>query len=163
MHNEISTQPSESNTSLGIWAGFGAVVIGILLSAIAIPGWVPGMLFSISGEEPKVFWLLSRATAIFSFLMLWASLAFGLALTGKIAKWFPGTFTANDLHQFISITGLLFGILHGILLTGDRYMQINLVQVFLSFHCDQLQTWLGWVRSTKPHPLGYFDLILLCT
>jgi predicted ferric reductase len=152
MQNQVTNQPSESLTSQTIWAGLGAVAIGIFLSAIAIPGLVPGMIFSLTGEEPKVFWLLSRATAIFSFLLLWVSLAFGLVLTGKIAKYFPGTFTANDLHQFVSISGLVFGLLHGLLLTGDRYMQISLLQVFVPFTVNSYKP--GWVG------LGQLSLIL---
>jgi predicted ferric reductase len=151
MQNNITNSSTESLTSQAVWAGLGAVAIGIFLSAIVIPGWVPGMIFSLTGEEPKVFWLLSRATAIFSFVLLWASLAFGLALTGKIAKYFPGTFTANDLHQFISISGLLFGLLHGLLLTGDKYMQINLLQVFIPFS----------VSSYKPVLVGLGQLSMI--
>lgn len=126
------------------WAGLGAFAVGILLSALAIPGLVPGLVFSLTGEEPKYFWFLSRATAIFSNIFLWISLVFGLLLSGKIAKYFPGAFTANDLHQFISITGLVTGLFHGLLLMGDKYIHFSLVQVLLPFATSNYKPlWVG--------------------
>jgi predicted ferric reductase len=141
----IPANPAEpKKTESPIWAGLGAIVVGILLSALVIPGLVPGLLFSVSGTEPKFFWYISRATAIISFIFLWISLVLGLLLSGKIARYFPGAFTANDLHQFISITGLVTGLFHGLLLMGDKYIHLSLLQVILPFASQSYRPeWVG--------------------
>jgi predicted ferric reductase len=139
-----TNSPEPEKTESPLWAGVGAAAIGLLLSALVIPGMVPGLLFSISGTEPKFFWYLSRATAIISFIFLWLSLVLGLLLSGKIAKYFPGAFTANDLHQFIGITGLAAGLFHGLLLMGDQYIHLSLIQVFLPFATQSYRPeWVG--------------------
>jgi predicted ferric reductase len=69
---------------------------------------------------------------------------FGLLLSSRTAKLWPGGFTANDLHQFVSIAGLTAGLFHGLILMGDHYMNISLVQVLLPFaRQDYRPEWVG--------------------
>ena len=124
--------------------GVMAIVAGLLLSGIILPFILPGLISSLLGPEPKVFWYLSRSSAIISYLMLWASMVFGLLLSSRSAKLWPGGFTANDLHQFLSIAGLTAGLFHGLILMGDHYMNISLVQVLLPFATtDYRPEWVG--------------------
>jgi predicted ferric reductase len=121
-----------------------AIVIGLLLSGIILPFILPGLISSVLGPEPKVYWYLSRSSAVISYLMLWASMVFGLLLSSRSAKIWPGGFTANDLHQFLSIAGLTAGLFHGLILMGDHYMNISLVQVLLPFATtDYRPEWVG--------------------
>jgi predicted ferric reductase len=141
---EITQNSENKSGNPNLWFGLGAALTGILLSALLLPVVLPGLAFSASGSEPKFFWYLSRGTAIFSYLFLWLSLVLGISLTGKVAKYFPGAFTANDLHQFISITGLAGGLLHGLLLMGDRYIHFSLIQVLLPFSTANYRPfWVG--------------------
>ncbi len=129
---------------LSIWLIGVFALLGILFSAITIPILLPGLVGSISGAEPKVFWYLSRGTAIVSYLFLWISMVLGLLITSKTAKYFPGAYTANDLHQFISINGLITGLLHGMLLLGDKYFKVNVAQVFIPFSISTYRPiWVG--------------------
>jgi len=140
--NDKSIKPVSSDQNA--WAGFTIFLLVLGLSFWFIPDLLPGLYQSLVGSEPKVFWYVSRATAIFSYFFLWLSLAFGLLLTGKIAKYFPGAFTANDLHQFVSLTGLSLGVLHGLLLMGDRYIHFSLGQVFIPFTAANYKPeWVG--------------------
>ena len=121
-----------------------SIVAGLLLSVIVLPFILPGLVTSILGPEPKVFWYLSRASAVISYLFLWASMVFGLLLSSRTAKIWPGGFTANDLHQFVSIAGLTAGSFHGLILMGDHYMNITLVQVLLPFASQNYRPeWVG--------------------
>jgi|WetSurMetagenome_2_1015567.scaffolds.fasta_scaffold148540_2 predicted ferric reductase len=124
--------------------GVMAIVAGLLLSGIILPFILPGLISSLLGPEPKVYWYLSRSSAIISYLMLWASMVFGLLLSSRSAKLWPGGFTANDLHQFLSIAGLTAGLFHGLILMGDHYMNVSLVQVLLPFATiDYRPEWVG--------------------
>jgi predicted ferric reductase len=121
-----------------------AIVIGLILSGILMPILLPGLVTSISGSEPKVFWYLSRSSAIISYLFLWGSMVFGLLLSSRTAKIWPGGFTANDLHQFVSIAGLSAGLFHGLILMGDKYMNISLIQVLIPFASSNYRPeWVG--------------------
>ena len=141
--------------------GVMAVIAGLLLSGIVLPFILPGLISSLLGPEPKVFWYLSRSSAIISYLMLWASMVFGLLLSSRSAKIWPGGFTANDLHQFLSIAGLTAGLFHGLILMGDHYMNISLVQVLLPFATSRLSTGMGGNWSTPFLHLGWVGLFLL--
>lgn len=122
----------------------GSIVAGILLSGIALPFILPGLINSVLGPDPKVYWYLSRASAVIAYLFLWASMLFGLLLSSRTAKIWPGGFTANDLHQFVSIAGLTAGLFHGLILIGDHYMNISIVRVLLPFASqDYRPEWVG--------------------
>lgn len=135
----------ELDTGTNPWLlAAGSMIAGLLLSGVVLPFILPGLLNSVIGPDPKVFWYLSRGSAVVSYLFLWASMVFGLLLSSRTAKFWPGGFAANDLHQFLSIAGLTAGLFHGLILIGDHYMNITLVQVFLPFASpDYRPEWVG--------------------
>lgn len=121
-----------------------AVLSGLLVSAIVLPAWLPGLIQSIYGKDVKVFWYVSRATAIMSYLILWFSMVWGLLLTGRITGKKPGPAGANDLHKFTSIFGLGLGLIHGLLLTADKYLHPQLAQIFIPFSIQNYRpNWVG--------------------
>jgi predicted ferric reductase len=123
---------------------FIAVLVGVLMAVVALPTWVPGLSASVFGSEPKVFWYLSRGSAIIAFIILWLSMAFGLIITNKIARMWPGGPVAFDLHQYTSILGLAFAFFHALILMGDAYINYTLVQVLLPFESVNYQPlWVG--------------------
>ncbi len=137
-----------SNTEESVFriAGIGimATVFGLVAAVVVIPIFLPGLVYSVNGEEPKAFWFLSRGTALVSFVFLWISMVLGLLISAKVAKFFPGAFTANDLHQFVSIGGLVTGLIHGLLMLGDKYMDTNLFQILAPFTFVKYRpVWVG--------------------
>ena len=110
-----------------------SVLVGILLSLMIVPGWLPGLVRSLQGEQPTAFWLLSRASALVSFGLLWLSMLLGLLITSKTARLWPGSPTAFDLHEHTSLLGLLFALLHALLLLGDQYIHFQPLQLALPF------------------------------
>src|SRR5829696_1349756 len=67
-----------SRPGFPMWVLAGAAAAGAVLAVAAIPTWVPVLGGSLVGAEPKVFWYLSRASAVVSFALLWVSMASGL-------------------------------------------------------------------------------------
>jgi predicted ferric reductase len=120
-----------------------AIIAGTLLSAVALPNFLPGLTASILGNSPKVYWYLSRSSAMVAFILLWMSMTLGLILTNRLARIWPGGLAATDLHQYVSLLGLGLGCFHGLILLGDHYMKPNLIQIMLPFANQNYKP--GWV------------------
>lgn len=106
--------------------------------------WLASIQASLSGEQPKVFWYLSRTTALVGFALLWLSMLLGLAITTKTARLWPGGPAAADLHQYSSLLGLGFGCVHALLLLGDAYSNYTLAQLLVPFTSTQYRpVWVG--------------------
>lgn len=127
--------PTDEPETLSLWtvALVLALVVGAGLAFITVPAWLPTLGASINGAEPKVYWYLSRATGIISFVLLWLSMASGLLITNKMARVWPGAFTAFDLHQYTSLLGLAFIVVHVIVLLGNQYVPYSITQLLVPF------------------------------
>jgi predicted ferric reductase len=80
-------------------------------------------------------------------------MASGLIISNKMARIWPGGFTAFDLHQFSSLLGMAFVVVHVVVLLGNAYVPYNLVQLLVPFAGDNYRpVWVG---------LGQLSLYLL--
>jgi len=124
--------------------GLLAIVFGIVMAVMVLPAWLPGLTASLVGETPKVFWYLSRGTALAGFILLWLSMALGIIITNRLARIWPGGPAAFDLHQYTSLVGLGFGLIHPLILLGDHYLKPNLFQILVPFATQQYRPfWVG--------------------
>ena len=120
------------------------VVVGMLLVFLLLPNILPGLAASFMGTAPKAFWYLSRATAISSYLILWGSMMLGLSMTSQLAA--KGTTRAAifEIHKFTSIIGLFFTIFHGLILTGDQFLHLGILNVLIPFATNSYRPlWVG--------------------
>ena len=101
---------------------FISVVMGAIMALVVLPGWLPGLAGSLTGEAPKAYWYLSRGSALVSFVMLWLSMGLGLIISNKLARLWPGGPVAFDVHQYTSLLGLAFALFHALILMGDAYI-----------------------------------------
>jgi predicted ferric reductase len=120
-----------------------AMGTGALAAAIVIPSWMPQLLTSLLGPDPKAYWYLSRGSAFVALSLLWLSMALGLLITNKVARTWPGVPVSFALHEFTSILGLGFAIFHALILLGDRYIGYTLVQVLVPFSSSYEPVWVG--------------------
>jgi predicted ferric reductase len=121
-----------------------AVALGAFAAVIVLPNWLPGLSQSLLGSEPKAYWYLSRASAMLAYGVLWLSMAFGLIITNKLARLWPGGPVAFDLHQFASLMGLAFALFHALILMGDKYINYDLAQVLVPFNSTGYKpVWVG--------------------
>jgi predicted ferric reductase len=130
-----------------------AMSAGVFAAVVVLPTWLPGLTNSLLGPEPKAYWYLSRSSAFVAYLLLWLSMVFGLLMTSKMARIWPGGPVAFDLHQHTSLLGLILALIHGLILLGDRYIQADLWQILVPFGYSGYQIW--WVA------LGQIGLYLL--
>ncbi len=121
-----------------------AAALGAGVAVFALPAWLPGLSQSLLGAEPKAYWYLSRSSAFVAYILLWLSMVFGLLMTNKLARVWPGGPTAFDLHQHASLLGLAFALFHALILLGDRYIQATLFQVLVPFQYNGYEPlWVG--------------------
>jgi predicted ferric reductase len=118
--------------------------IGALAAILVLPGWLPGLEVSLAGSAPQAFWFLSRASALVAYLLLWLSMCLGLIITNKLARLWPGGPVAFDLHQHTSLLGMVFALFHGMILLGDRYLNIPFWHAALPFAMQEYRPfWVG--------------------
>lgn len=140
-------------TFLGIML---AAILGAFAAIVALPAWLPGLSTSLLGAEPKAYWYLSRSSAFVAYILLWLSMVFGLLMTNKLARLWPGGPTAFDLHQHASLLGLAFALFHALILLGDRYVQATLFQVLAPFqYAGYEPLWVGLGQ------VGFYGLALV--
>jgi len=121
-----------------------AVIVGAFAGAIVLPQWLPGLSASLLGPSPKAYWYLSRASAMVAYGLLWLSMMFGLTLTNKMARVWPGGPTMFDLHQHASLLGMALALFHGLILMGDHYINFSLAQVLAPFSATGYRPiWVG--------------------
>jgi len=134
--------PPRANLPLALLVG--AAGVGALVAVVSIPAWVPTLAASLVGEQPHAAWYLSRASAFVAFALLWISMVSGLIIPNKMARVWPGVFTAFDLHQYTSLLGLGFAAFHALVLLADRYIGYTLVQILVPFGgADYRPLWVG--------------------
>ena len=123
---------------------FLAIIAGSVLAAVVLPAMLPGLAQSLLGTAPKAFWYLSRSSAIAAYGLLWLSMIFGLIITNRMARLWPGGPTAYDLHQFTSLLGLAFALFHVLILLGDHFINYNLAQLLVPFASTNFKPfWVG--------------------
>lgn len=145
VNNQNQVEFNESSISIQSFLMFlFAAIVGLLVAVLLLPVFLPNMAFSLSGDSPKAYWYLSRATAFVSLSLLWVSMALGLGITNKLARLWPGAAAAFSIHEYVSLLGLAFAIFHALVLLGDHYMKFTFVQILTPFATGNYQPfWVG--------------------
>ena len=121
-----------------------AAAAGAIAAVLILPGWLPGLSDSFQGSAPQAFWFLSRSSAAVAYTLLWLSMAFGLLITNKMARVWPGGPFAFELHQHTSLLGLAIALFHGLILMGDQYIHFSLGRVLIPFSNPEYRpAWVG--------------------
>jgi len=122
--------PSGAGTvAVAVAAALAGAGAGVLL----LPGWLPGLAASLLGGAPQAFWFLARSSAFVAYFLLWLSVVFGLLITTKASRAWPGAPVAYDLHQFTALLGLGFAAFHALVLLGDRYIGFTPASLLVPF------------------------------
>jgi predicted ferric reductase len=108
-------------------------MVGAVFGVLAARAWLTDLLGSLTGPDPTAFWYLSRSTAVVAYLLIWLSMLFGLLITTRLSRAWPGGPAAVDMHRFTALLGIGFGALHALLLLGDHYIGYGPVQLLVPF------------------------------
>ena len=137
MSNQLNNSPIEEQEPVFSFGNFTLLLLLVflttLITVIFLPEWLPGLTTSLSGNAPSAFWYLSRGSAITAYFLLWLSMMLGTGITNKLGSLWPGLPSTIELHQYTSILGLFFGVFHGLILLGDKYINFTLAQILVPF------------------------------
>lgn len=107
--------------------------------------------FGSSISQILSVWVTTRAAGLTSYMLLFASVAAGLLQGGAWARG-PVKAKLNMVHQWCGWFGLLFGMVHGLVLLFDRYVGYSLADLLIPFKASGDRLWMG---------LGILSLYLL--
>lgn len=83
-----------------------------------------------------LFWLLSRASGIASFLALFLAILSGIALRTSVLDWLGSNRALKALHQATTALWIPLGLVHLLALVVDKTAQIALVDLIIPFRVD---------------------------
>jgi predicted ferric reductase len=146
---------SESNNEwsarwIAVFVGVALIVALVGLSVLlAILGYSPlalirqalDGLFALSSVQ--AMWYVTRAAGIISYLLLWLSTVWGLAVTNKVLDPVLHRAFTYDFHQFLSLLAIGFIFLHIGVLLADKYLPFSVAQILVPFSAPYRPVWVG--------------------
>ena len=150
----MNSNPESSNTQSSFLSGSLISIIIVFVALAAVVGFVflilaPDLsqpasfldgLFAASSQQ--VMWYITRSAGLTAYLVLWFSVAWGLAVPSKILdNLLHRTFT-YDFHEFVSLLAVGFTLLHMVVLLFDRYMPYSPLQILVPFLSDYRPLWM---------------------
>ena len=94
-------------------------------------------------DSVQMWWYVTRAAGLTGYFLMWLSMAWGLAIANKILHpAVEGSFT-YDFHEFLSLLGIGFILLHVIVLIFDRFLPFNVLQTLIPFIDTYRPFWVG--------------------
>src|SRR5512140_1689 len=127
------------------------VLVASLYAAVLGVIWLSqsngGVAQTVSGlfamNSVQAWWYVTRAAGLTSYILLWLSMVWGRATASKIlAPTVEGTYS-YDFHEFLSLLGLGFVLLHVVVLLLDKYLPFNVWQVLIPFVDSYRPIWVG--------------------
>jgi len=85
-------------------------------------------------KEVPWAWYFTRISALIGFMLLYISILLGVSIRTPILNKLIKPIYSYSAHCWISLQALFFALLHGVFLLFDKYMGLNLVNVFIPFH-----------------------------
>jgi sulfoxide reductase heme-binding subunit YedZ len=151
----MSTQPSSDlKRTYSTWQIVASIlatflVIGLILAAAVIAMTPAGQslgtflhwLFGL--DSIQIWWYVTRASGIIAYLLLWLSTLLGLAVTSKYLDSALDRLFTYDFHEFISLLGLAFTLVHVLVLTLDHYLPYTFAQILVPFISPYRPFWVG--------------------
>lgn len=94
-------------------------------------------------DSVQSWWYVTRAAGLTSYFLLWLSMVWGLAVSTKFFQpVVEGTYS-YDFHEFLSLLGLGFVVLHVVVLMLDKYLPFNIFQILIPFVDTYRPLWVG--------------------
>ena len=150
-----SVTPDKSQSSLGSF--FKAVAVMLVAAVFFIISflvlWLSqtptgatianslSSLFAMNSVQS--WWYVTRAAGLTSYFLMWLSMVWGMAVSTKFFHpVVEGTYS-YDFHEFLSLLGIGFVILHVVVLMVDKYLAFNIFQILIPFVNTYRPLWVG--------------------
>jgi predicted ferric reductase len=122
-----------------------AAVLGVLWMAQSGAGQpIANAVSSLfATDSVQAWWYVTRAAGLTSYILLWLSMVWGMAISTKIlTPTIEGSYS-YDFHEFLSLLGLGFVLLHVVVLALDKYLPFSLLQMLIPFISSYRPLWVG--------------------
>lgn len=126
----------------------GALYVGMLitlwLSQAVLGKPLPQSLESLlSLNTVQTWWYVTRAAGLTAYLLLWLSMIWGMAISTRIFHpAVDGTYS-YDFHEYLSLLGLGFVLLHVVVLLFDPFLPFSVWQLLVPFIDTYRPVWVG--------------------
>ncbi len=129
--------------------GFVGIIFVGLLAALWLSQTTSGttMVNSLQSlfamDSVQAWWYVTRAAGLTSYFLLWLSMVWGMAIS---TKFFHPTIDGSysyDFHEFLSLLGLGFVLLHVAVLMLDQFLPFSIWQIIVPFIDTYRPFWVG--------------------
>jgi sulfoxide reductase heme-binding subunit YedZ len=125
-----------SSTNFSTWFKIVNVLLGF--SAFAVFGLVGVVAVvmlsqSLPATSAKAYWFISRSSGVLAYVLLTGGVMWGLVQSGRILRPTIPAALALSLHSFLNWGALAMSALHGLILLGDNYIKMSLVNIVIPF------------------------------
>ena len=103
------------------------------------------------------FWYLSRAAGFTAYLLLFVSVALGIAIGTRLADRIAKRNVIFDLHRFTAVMALAFSLFHVYILLLDGFFNFNVWELSLPF----LSPYRAWQTAVGVFALYALALLIL--
>jgi predicted ferric reductase len=122
-------------------AGLGVLLAIMGYSPLALLRQALDDVFALSSTQ--TMWYVTRAAGLLSFLLVWLSTVWGLAVSNKILDPVLHRAFTYDFHQFLSLLAIGFIVLHVGVLLADKYLPFSVAQLLVPFSAPYRPVWVG--------------------
>jgi methionine sulfoxide reductase heme-binding subunit len=139
----LSSRPS------GKWARVLAVAApaGLAVALLAggsANGFIADLLNKwFATSSVQAMWYVTRAAGLISYLLVWLSTVWGLAVSNKILDPVLHRSFTYDFHEYLSLLAIGFMFLHVGVLLADKYLPFSVAQILVPFAAPYRPVWVG--------------------
>ncbi len=94
-------------------------------------------------DSVQSWWYVTRASGLTAYFLLWLSMVWGMAISTKFFHPTVDGSYSYDFHEFLSLLGLGFVVLHVSVLLLDKYLPFSLIQILVPFIDSYRPLWVG--------------------
>jgi predicted ferric reductase len=91
----------------------------------------------------QLWWYITRASGLTGYFLLWLSMVWGFAVSTRIAQPVLENALTYDFHEYLSLLGIGFIIVHVAVLLFDKFLPFSLVQILVPFVNTYRPFWVG--------------------
>ncbi len=94
-------------------------------------------------DSVQAWWYITRASGLTAYFIMWLSMVWGMAIPTKIFHPSVEGTQSYDFHEFLSLLGLGFLLLHITVLMFDQFLPFSIWQVLIPFTDSYRPLWVG--------------------
>ena len=93
-------------------------------------------------DTGHTFWYLTRASGFVAYILLFATVGFGMLMSTDLVGRRLQRYQAYDLHRFLSLVTVLFTVFHILIVLPDGFFGFSIWQLLVPFaHRISLLFW----------------------